>query len=105
MRLKCQCCDFEQEFKDGEEAFQTGWDAPPHFTGYICCNLCPAVTVVLGAGHKLAHALWAAEGRPKEWSFEKCCTDKDFGDPKAQSQFDGSFDAFKKVMKLQEEDT
>lgn len=33
MKLKCQCCGIEQEFKDGEEAFKEGWDAPPHFTG------------------------------------------------------------------------
>lgn len=41
MKLKCECCGFEQEFKDGEEAFQAGWDAPPHFSQYVSCNLCP----------------------------------------------------------------
>lgn len=70
MKLKCQCCGFEQEFKDGEEAFIAGWDAPPHFTGYVCCNLCPGAYVVLGRTHlhKPIHERWASEGRPKEFT-------------------------------------
>jgi hypothetical protein len=52
MKLKCQCCGHEREFKDGEEAFQAGWDAPPHFTGYVCCELCPGSWVVLGETHR-----------------------------------------------------
>lgn len=95
MLLKCQCCGFEQEFKDGEEAFQAGWDAPPHFTGFICCHLCPAVCVVLGEGHTLAHAWWEAEGRPEKWTFEKCAPDRHFADKKDEAKFED----FKKAMK------
>lgn len=69
MTLKCQCCDFVREFVDGEEAFEAGWDAPPHFTGVVCCNLCPASFVVLGLveKHAPAHEKWKISGRPKEF--------------------------------------
>jgi len=48
MKLKCQCCGFEQQFDSQEAAFQAGWDAPPHFTGYVACNLCPGACLVMG---------------------------------------------------------
>ena len=54
MKLKCQCCGFEQEFDSREAAFQAGWDAPPHFTGYVTCNLCPGVCIVMGLSHDKA---------------------------------------------------
>ena len=76
MKLRCDCCGIEQNFKDSEAAFQDGWDAPPHFTGFVCCDLCPAVCIVLGMSHKHAHALWEKEGRPKEFSVAKCGTDE-----------------------------
>lgn len=93
MKLTCECCGFEQEFKDGGEAYEAGWDAPPRFS-FVTCNLCPAVCIVLGKGHKLAHALWAAEGRPKAWTFAKCATDDHFGNPKLEKEFEDSFDQF-----------
>lgn len=99
MRLTCQCCGIEQEFKDGEEAFKAAWDAPPHFTGFIVCDLCPAVTVVLGKGHTKAHALWAAEGRPEEWTFAKCCTDGDWDDPEAERKFNEGYLDFMNATK------
>lgn len=77
MILKCQCCGIEQDFVDGEAAFRAGWDAPPHFTGFVCCDLCPAVCIVLGASHAMAHAMWARDGRPTEFSVAKCGTDED----------------------------
>jgi hypothetical protein len=69
MTLKCQCCGFEKEFADGEEAFQAGWDAPPHFSGYVACDLCPGSFVVLGMTdqHSAAHEKWKREGRPAEF--------------------------------------
>ena len=69
MLLTCECCGFSAEFVDGEEAFQAGWDSPPHFTGYVCCNLCPGSFVVLGCTqrHTEAHERWKTEGRPKEF--------------------------------------
>ena len=63
-----------------EEAFHAGWDAPPLFS-YVACSICPGVCVVMGAGHTKAHALWAQEGRPAEFTLEKCATDDDFDDP------------------------
>ncbi len=69
MTLTCQCCGFEQDFTDGEQAFNEGWDCPPHFTGYVCCNLCPGSFVVMGLTHLHhgAHERWAREGRPAEF--------------------------------------
>ena len=63
-RLKCQCCGFEDSLT-GEEAFERGWDAPPHFTQVVCCPLCPAVAALGIVDHSKAHARWAIEGRPK----------------------------------------
>lgn len=102
MLLTCQCCGYEQKFKDGEEAFQEGWDAPPHFTGFICCHLCPAVCVVLGKGHTMAHALWQAEGRPKQWSFAKCAPDDTFGDRTEQQRFEEFLEVAMKTIKQEE---
>jgi hypothetical protein len=69
MLLTCECCGFSQDFQNGEEAFQAGWDAPPHFTQYVCCNLCPGSFVVLGitVKHEPAHEKWKKERRPKEF--------------------------------------
>jgi hypothetical protein len=78
MNLKCQCCGVEKDFPDGEAAYRAGWDAPPHFTTHVCCDLCPAVCVVLRASHAKAHALWEKEGRPSEFTVAKCGTDRDF---------------------------
>lgn len=78
MILKCQCCGIEQEFADGEVAFRAGWDAPPHFTQCIVCNLCPATCIVMGLRHTKAHALWKREGRPEEFDFTKCASDRDW---------------------------
>lgn len=80
MKVTCQCCKLEAEYKDAQAAFDEGWDLPPFFTGYVCCPLCPAVCIVLGKGHKKAHAHWAEHGRPKEFSIGTCATDDMFGD-------------------------
>ena len=80
MKLKCECCGIENEFVDGEDAFQKGWDAPPHFTQAVTCDLCPAICVILGKSHKMAHDLWAKEGRPEEFTSLKCGDDEVFGD-------------------------
>lgn len=80
IKLKCQCCGFEQEFADDEAVFDAGWDAPPLFP-YVSCDLCPGVCIILGAGHTLAHAIWEREGRPKSFSVEKCATDDVIGEP------------------------
>lgn len=71
MEYTCQCCGISKEFADGEEAFDAGWDCPPHFTGYISCDLCPAAGIVLHIPHAKAHAYWAEHGRPAE--FNKFC--------------------------------
>ena len=75
--LKCQCCGIEREFTDGDEAFAEGWDAPPHFSQYICCELCPAVCIILGESHDIAHARWREKGRPADFSVAECGTDND----------------------------
>lgn len=68
MKLKCECCGFEQEYVDGEAAFQDGWDAPPHFTGFaVTCPLCPSSHLVLGISHEEVHERWKRTGRPAEF--------------------------------------
>ena len=77
MKLRCECCDFEQDFVDGQAAFDAGWDAPPWFTGYVCCDLCPGSFVVIARKevndlgithqHEKAHKIWAIEGRPRQF--------------------------------------
>lgn len=47
LKLKCEACGVEREFKDGEEAFEAGWDAPPHFTQIVTCELCPTAHVLI----------------------------------------------------------
>ncbi len=66
VELTCMCCGFTQHFKDGEEAFDLGWDAPPHFRGYVSCDLCPGSLIVLNKidVHGSTHARWQREGRP-----------------------------------------
>ncbi len=61
-----------------EEAFRKGWDAPPHFTGYVCCDLCPAVCIVLGLAHDKAHARWAIQGRPPVFTVVDCAPDEGY---------------------------
>ena len=75
LTLTCQCCGFSRIFQDADEAYRAGWDCPPLFTGYVACDLCPAVCVVLGMSHKLAHAHWTANGRPKTFNFDNCLPD------------------------------
>jgi len=101
MKLMCQCCGIEKEFADDEEAFQQGWDAPPHFSGYVCCDLCPAVCVVLGASHRLAHADWEKHGRPDRFSVVRCGTDETFGDPDLDAKLDKAAEELMKMMKVQ----
>lgn len=74
LTLKCQCCGFEQVFDDAEDAFQKGWDAPPHFTGYVACDLCPASILIMQGpqGHEAVHKRWAVEGRPREFDVASC---------------------------------
>jgi hypothetical protein len=100
MRLKCQCCGIEQEFADGEAAFQAGWDAPPHFNGYVACNLCPAVCVVMGASHAKAHAYWEAHGRPQEFDVATCADDAVFGDPKLVAEAEAAAEVMEQVRKI-----
>jgi len=94
MKFKCQCCDFEQEFTSTEVAFEAGWDTPPRFS-YTTCDLCPGICVFMNLPHDKAHALWAKEGRPKEFSMLTCGIDDDIGDQKKSDNFDASYEQFK----------
>jgi hypothetical protein len=71
MILTCECCGFSREFATGEEAFRAGWDAPPHFTQFVTCNLCPASFLALGIAekHRAVHEKWARDGRPDEFEW------------------------------------
>src|SRR5678816_962710 len=104
MKCTCDCCGFTQEFADGEAAYDAGWDALPYFTHYTSCPLCPMVCAAFGKPHTKAHALWAKEGRPKEFTVAKCADDDRFGGPELTKEeladvnkFLGQFEAiFKK---------
>lgn len=67
--LTCQCCGQDRAFNSAEQAYEEGWDAPPHFT-IIACDLCPASLIALEQKHKHtpAHERWAKDGRPKSWN-------------------------------------
>ena len=95
--LKCQCCGHEESLT-AEEAFQAGWDAPPHFSTHVCCPLCPAVCVVMGAGHKKAHAHWRRHGRPTDFSLAACATDKDWGDAKKIAKARSDMEAIRRQI-------
>lgn len=90
--LRCQCCGFEREFEDGDHAFREGWDAPPHFTGYVCCNLCPATCSIMRRGHTLAHVHWEDHGRPECFGPD-CLPDDKWG--KDQAAFDADMEQAK----------
>lgn len=62
--LTCQCCGIKDRM-GAEDAFQAGWDAPPHFTQVMCCPLCPSVAVLGLLDHSAAHERWEKEGRPE----------------------------------------
>ncbi len=78
MKFKCQCCGIEADYIDGESAYMHGWDAAPYFRDHVTCNLCPAVCVILGAGHTKAHAHWAEHGRPENFG-PLCVVDDQWG--------------------------
>lgn len=99
VRLKCQCCGFEQLFENGQRAFQAGWDAPPIFTQHVCCPLCPASAIVLKKGHKIAHAIWKREGRPRDFSIEKCGTDDIMGEPEKIAKAKAGMKAIEEALK------
>jgi hypothetical protein len=82
MKLKCQCCGFAAKFKDGDEAFDAGWYAPPNFSHHVSCPLCPAVCALGVESHSLAHAHWNKYGRPREFN-AFCAGDSLFGDKAA----------------------
>ena len=69
MLVTCYCCGIKKEFKDGEEAFQAGWDAPPYFHQVETCDLCPAAFAFVGTpkAHIKGHERWEKEGRPADF--------------------------------------
>ncbi len=79
MKVTCYCCGYSKEFADGEEAFQAGWDAPPHFT-LPTCDLCPAAFYFTGIpeAHIKGHQRWQKDGRPA--SFEDALGNGDIED-------------------------
>ena len=52
----------------------------------------------MGKGHKKAHALWAAEGRPADFSTEKCATDDVFGDTAKTAAIEKGMDQLRKEI-------
>ena len=96
MLLRCQCCQWEEDL-DPEEAFQLGWDAPPHFS-HVCCPICPAVCVVLGKTHKKAHALWEVIGRPADFELATCATDDMFGDEAKLAEAQADVEAIEAIL-------
>lgn len=88
--LRCDCCGFEQELTL-EQAYDDGWDAPPHFTGYVACPLCPAVFIVLpdmSGKHDGIHELWKRDGRPAVFTQETCVPEEDRIPPERLAEFE-----------------
>ena len=48
---------------------------PPHFTGYVTCNLCSGVCVVMGLSHDKAHDYRQKYGRSTEFTLAMCTPD------------------------------
>jgi hypothetical protein len=46
LKLKCERCGVEADFKSAEEAFRAGWDCPPIFPGVITCPNCPSAPIL-----------------------------------------------------------
>lgn len=78
--FRCQCCGFRKLFANADEAYHEGWDTPPYFTGYVCCNLCPAVCIVMHQKYKHdeAHDRWAKNGRPDKFEPATCGPDNGY---------------------------
>jgi len=47
-------------------------------TGYVTCDLCPAVCIVAGLSHEKAHEHWQKYGRPTEFSLGTCAPDAEW---------------------------
>lgn len=47
MKLKCQTCNTEKEFKTHKEAFAEVWDFPP-MCPVTTCGECPSAPLVMG---------------------------------------------------------
>lgn len=80
VELTCDCCGHTETFSGLDAAFEAGWDAPPFFTGYVGCNLCPGAFIVMGIAeekHGEVHERWKREGRPEEFSQETCVRAED----------------------------
>ena len=44
--LVCEGCGIVGTFKDADEAFNLGWDGPPHFTQFVTCPNCSIADVM-----------------------------------------------------------
>lgn len=95
----CQCCGFKKTFIAESQAFLDGWDTPERF-GYTACNLCPGVCIVLGHGHEKAHAFWAENGRPDDFSVKTCGTDDILGNPGEAERIQAELAAFEAALNL-----
>lgn len=49
IRLRCDACNKEATFESAQAGFNAGWDFPPYFTGYVCCDTCPAFEALMKA--------------------------------------------------------
>jgi len=96
--LKCTCCGYAEAFIDADEAFEKGWDCPPHFS-VIACDLCPSVCAMGIVSHEKAHALWAKEGRPSEWSLDRCSADGVIDNPTELRRAQTAMRKIKSVLK------
>lgn len=45
--IVCEGCHIIGEFDTPDDAFNAGWDAPPHFTVVTCCPDCSASEILI----------------------------------------------------------
>lgn len=75
IKLKCLCCDQEEEFESDEAAYEKGWDTP-RFPIHPVCPACPSSRIiVLGLEkarerHHYVHESWKTSGKPKVFDLE-----------------------------------
>lgn len=47
LHLKCEGCGTEATFVHADQAFNEGWDCPPHFTQIVTCPKCSSAEILI----------------------------------------------------------
>lgn len=47
LKLTCEGCGTVAVFTSADQAFNEGWDCPPHFTQVVTCDKCSSADILL----------------------------------------------------------